>query len=51
MGDRIAQLILEKMDTPKVEDVQVLEHTIRGSGGFGSTRVKRQNNIGEKKTE
>ena len=37
MGDRIAQLILEKIDTPPVEEVQGLEDTVRGSGGFGST--------------
>ena len=39
MGDRIAQLILEKIDTPKVEEVQALEESVRGSGGFGSTGV------------
>ena len=36
-GDRIAQLILEKCDTPKVEEIGFLEETDRGSGGFGST--------------
>ena len=40
MGDRIAQLILEKIDTPPVEEVQGLDDTVRGSGGFGSTGVK-----------
>ena len=40
MGDRIAQLILEKIDTPLVEEVQGLGETVRGSGGFGSTGVK-----------
>ena len=40
MGDRIAQLILEKIDTPIVEEVQGLDQTVRGSGGFGSTGVK-----------
>ena len=39
MGDRIAQLILEKIDTPKVEEVQALEESVRGSGRFGSIRV------------
>ena len=34
MGDRIAQLILEKIDTPLVEEVQGLEDTVRGTGGF-----------------
>ena len=36
-GDRIAQLILEKCETPRVEEIGVLEETDRGSGGFGST--------------
>ena len=46
MGDRIAQLILEKIDTPPVEEVQGLDDTVRGSGGFGSTRVKPENDTG-----
>ena len=49
MGDRITQLILEKIDTPKVEDVQGLEETIRGSGGFGRTKVNGQNDVDEEK--
>ena len=36
MVDRIAQLILEKTDTPPVEEVQGLGDTVRGSGGFGT---------------
>ena len=54
MGNRIGQLILEKIDTPPVEEVQGLDDTIRGSGGFGSTGVKSGNDIGsgsEKKNE
>ena len=43
MGDRIAQLILEKIDTLPVEEVQGLDNTVRGSGGFGSTVVKSGN--------
>ena len=46
MGDRIAQLILEKIDTPPVEEVQNLGNTVRGTGGFGSTRVKSGNDTG-----
>ena len=38
MGDRIAQIILEKIDMPIVEEVQALEVFVRGSGGFGSIR-------------
>ena len=54
MGDRIAQLILEKIDTPPVEEVQGLDDTVRGASGFGSTGVKSKNDIGtssEKKNE
>ena len=36
-GDRIAQLILEKISTPPVVEVDDLSATERGSGGFGST--------------
>lgn len=38
-GDRIAQLILEKIETPEVFVVETLDETSRGSGGFGSTGV------------
>ena len=36
-GDRIAQLILEKIYTPEVEVVEELDETERGLAGFGST--------------
>ena len=36
-NDRIAQLILEQIKTPKVELVEELGETNRGSDGFGST--------------
>jgi dUTP pyrophosphatase len=36
-GDRIAQLVLERCDTPEVWEIGNLEETLRGSGGFGST--------------
>jgi len=36
-GDRVAQLIIEKIQTPDVLEVQDLEETLRGAGGFGST--------------
>ena len=39
-GDRIAQLILERISTPQVEEVDTLEETERGVGGFGSTGMK-----------
>lgn len=36
-GDRIAQLIVEKICTPEIKEVENLEESIRGHGGFGST--------------
>lgn len=36
-GDRIAQLILERADSLDLEEVDDLEATGRGKGGFGST--------------
>ncbi len=38
-GDRVAQLILERILTPEVEEVDELDSTVRGSGGYGSTGV------------
>lgn len=36
-GDRIAQLILERCETPPIEEISIVDDTERGSGGFGST--------------
>ena len=36
-GDRIAQLILEKCETPLIEEVTDIEDTERGTRGFGSS--------------
>lgn len=36
-GDRIAQLIIEKCHDAKFEEVENLDETERGAGGFGST--------------
>jgi dUTPase len=36
-GDRIAQLVLERIVTLDVEVVEDLDATTRGAGGFGST--------------
>jgi len=36
-GDRIAQLIIEKISTPELVEVQELPSSVRGAGGFGST--------------
>jgi dUTP pyrophosphatase len=38
-GDRIAQLILERCETPHVKEIGLLEETLRGSDGFGSTGI------------
>ncbi|KAI0301823.1 dUTP diphosphatase [Multifurca ochricompacta] len=36
-GDRIAQLVVERIETPAVVEVENLETTLRGASGFGST--------------
>lgn len=39
-GDRIAQLVIERIYTPEVVEVQTVEElgeSLRGGGGFGST--------------
>jgi dUTP pyrophosphatase len=36
-GDRIAQLVLVKIETPAVAEVDELTATERGAGGFGSS--------------
>jgi dUTP pyrophosphatase len=36
-GDRIAQLVLEKCETPPIVEISIVEDTGRGSDGFGST--------------
>lgn len=36
-GDRIAQLICERIFYPELEEAESLNDTERGSGGFGST--------------
>ena len=38
-GDRIAQLVLERIYTPEPVQVEALDATARGAGGFGSTGV------------
>lgn len=37
VGERVAQLIIERIFTPQVLVVEQLEETVRGAGGFGST--------------
>ncbi len=36
-GDRIAQMVIQRVETPRVEVVDELDDTARGAGGFGST--------------
>lgn len=36
-GDKIAQLVIQKVETPIVVEVDELSDTIRGDKGFGST--------------
>lgn len=38
-GDRIAQLVIERINTPNVVSVATLGDTVRGECGFGSTGV------------
>ncbi len=45
-GDRIAQLIVERIMPTVLEEVDELPDTNRGAGGFGSTGVGK--NLGEK---
>jgi dUTP pyrophosphatase len=36
-GDRIAQLVIQRVESPAVVEVDELPETARGEGGFGST--------------
>jgi dUTP pyrophosphatase len=36
-GDRIAQLVVQRVARPEFHEVQVLPGSARGDGGFGST--------------
>lgn len=36
-GDRIAQMVINKIEIPSIIEVEELDNTERGSGGFGST--------------
>lgn len=40
VGDRIAQLVVIAVEAPEFTQVDTLETTQRGSGGFGSTGLK-----------
>ena len=36
-GDRVAQLVLVKVEGPELEEAEELDETMRGGGGFGSS--------------
>jgi len=36
-GERIAQLVFARFETPVIDEVTAISETDRGSGGFGST--------------
>lgn len=42
-GDRIAQLICEKIEYPELKEETDLESTERGAAGFGSTGINNSN--------
>jgi len=39
-GDRIAQMVFARIEKVDLENVDIVESTDRGSGGFGSTGIK-----------
>ncbi len=39
-GERICQMVIAKHETAELEEVEVLNETDRGAGGFGHTGVK-----------
>ena len=40
MGDKIAQLIFEKIKTPTIQETNDLDDTGRGDKGFGSIGIR-----------
>lgn len=36
-GTKIAQMLIQKIEQPEIEEVASLDETLRGDGGFGST--------------
>lgn len=39
-GDRIAQLVITRVESPELDEVDSLDETARGEGGFGSSGVE-----------
>ena len=51
VGDRIAQMILEQIKTPEVEEQANLDQTKRDEKGFGSARMNElKNELGQEKS-
>ncbi|KAI9339945.1 dUTPase-like protein [Obelidium mucronatum] len=46
-GDRVAQLILEQCCIAEIDNVEQLDDTVRGAGGFGSTGVRKNEEVSE----
>lgn len=36
-GHKVVQMLIQKVETAQIEEVDELSHTTRGEGGFGST--------------
>lgn len=39
VGDKIAQILIQKIEHPSIEEVTSLDETLRGESGFGSTGI------------
>lgn len=39
-GDKIAQILIQRVECPMIEEVEELDETERGDGGFGSTGIR-----------
>ncbi|MCR4284847.1 MAG: dUTP diphosphatase [archaeon] len=40
IGDKIAQVLIQKIESAEIEEVDELSETKRGEGGFGSTGIR-----------
>lgn len=49
-GERIAQMVIAEVRQARLVEVQVLDETARGAGGFGSTGVEPRTPAGTKKS-
>ena len=39
-GDKVAQMLIQKIESPEMEEVENLDNTDRGQGAFGSTGIR-----------